>query len=524
MRTRKISQLEETTSNVSIQDQVTLINSSPLNNYRVTVNDFSETLASTLWVQNELDGGFSVSVPGDNIDADLGAEVQTEIISDGQWGSTYWKDYVFGDGTKDRMVTNWQQWGTNNEEFFWEVEGPNTFDCMEMRDVITSEGVYTGAAQKWQQAVMRLVGTPNTYDEIASTWSTGSYGALGNGDARVGKPFTVTSTWSTAFNNVIGNTFQHKEMDGVACIWATSANRKHYTKHEGTGFRLQQIHGRVTFQIGCGGRDSQYMGRVDGYLKLKHGRSANVDNQSNPGGAPLCYQDPFEHANNSTDVYQTMDPYDVAEDSAMWYQITVAYDGGPIGYYNYSTRSETESQLVENIRGSFKFYQTNLRTGKVEELEWHHLQVSNRWDCLGVIQGIGYSGDRSGNTFFGVHCDSNDNAFCFKSNWGGTWATNTALSQSDLQGDSNRLNGFAMDPIGWSTVNNKNATNTWAWIPSHHWNRTNTSVNKDNYYNETTDNDPSNQLIAKADMKNPGRHIEQLSYSHWANNYPADTP
>ena len=38
-----------------------------------------------------------------------------------------------------------------------------------------------------------------------------------------------------------------------------------------------------------------------------------------------------------------------------------------------------------------------------------------------------------------------------------------------------------MDPLGWATKNNRDATNTWVWSPSHHPNRTeDSSENKKN--------------------------------------------
>ena len=75
MRTRRISQLTETTSNVHADDQITLVNSSPLNNYRVSINALADIFSTSLWLRNELDGGFAGSVHVQNVDADLGAGV-----------------------------------------------------------------------------------------------------------------------------------------------------------------------------------------------------------------------------------------------------------------------------------------------------------------------------------------------------------------------------------------------------------------------------------------------------------------
>ena len=84
MRTRRISQLTETTSNIHIDDQVTLVNSSPLNNYRGTGNAMSELFSTSLWMRNELDGGFSHTVPVVNVDCNLGAgDLTGASLSDG---------------------------------------------------------------------------------------------------------------------------------------------------------------------------------------------------------------------------------------------------------------------------------------------------------------------------------------------------------------------------------------------------------------------------------------------------------
>ena len=276
------------------------------------------------------------------------------------------------------------------------MDGPHHEDILEMKTVILAEGTYTSHAA-WNQALIRLVGTPNTYNENTSTWSTGSYSALADGEARTGKPFTVTSTFSTNFTKI---TELDQAIEPNGTVWGISPY--HYGRSRGGGFRLQQFHGRLTFQIGHMSRNQGNYNRVDGYLKPIFGVSANTYlNSHTPSG---CYQDPREQGDITT-IYQTMNPYGVEEDVRMWYQITCVYNGGPVGYYKHSTRSETEAQLVQNIKDSFKFYQTNMRTGKVHEMEWHHVQMSNANDFLGVIQGIGYEGDREAETRFGAFCD-----------------------------------------------------------------------------------------------------------------------
>ena len=451
------------------------------------------------------------------------ANVVVELISDGQWGSTLWTDYVRNDGGKDRLVTNGTDaaspyWGENGEDHWWEMDGPHHEDILEMKTVILAEGTYTSHAA-WNQALIRLVGTPNTYNENTSTWSTGSYSALADGEARTGKPFTVTSTFSTNFTKI---THIDQTIEPNGTVWAMSP--KHYGNTRGGGFRLQQNYGRLTFQIGHMTRNQSNYNRVDGFLKPVLGVSANTKIWTNTPSN--VYQDSFENAeDNSTTTYQTMNPYDVTEDVRMWYQITCVYNGGPVGYYKTSTLSETEAELVQNIKDSFKFYQTNLRTGKVHEIDWHHIQMTNRDDYLGFIQGVGYEGDREADTRFGAFCDGAANAYVFEGNWAGTWVTNQALGWNDIQGNVNRINGFAMDPLGWATLRNKDATNTWIWSPSHHPDRLeDTSENKkDPYPNITSGAADSNYLKAQASMDDPDYFRTQADNSYWANNYPLDT-
>ncbi len=514
-------------SNVTIS--MTSTNTANVSADRRYVYDIEFTQSDTSTVERLAEGIVTISPYAG--DREFPAIV-TESISDGQWGSTLWTDYVRNDGGKDRLVTNGTDaapnpyWGENGEEHFWEMEGPHHEDIEEMWDVVKAEGTYTGHTA-WWHALLRLVQYPNTYNSTTETWSTGSYSALADGEARTGKPFTITSTFSTNFTKI---THEDQRVEPNGTVWAMSP--KHYGNTRGGGFRLQQFQGRLHFQIGHMGRNQSNYNSVEGFLKPVLGVSANTKIYTNTPSN--VYQDPFENAHDSsTTIYQTMNPYDVEKDVRMWYQITCVYNGGPVGYYKYSSNPASEGRLVQNIKDSFKFYQTNLRTGKVHEIDWHHLQMTNRDDYLGFIQGVGYEGDREADTRFGAHCDGAQNAYVFAGNWAGTWVSNTAISQSDLQGDDSetkasqpfRVNGFAMDPLGWATKNNKDATNTWIWSPSHHPDRLeDTSENKkDPYPNITSGAADSNYLKATASMDDEDYFRTQADNSYWANNYPLDT-
>jgi len=509
-------------SNVTIS--MTATNTANVSEDRRYVYDVEYTQSDATTVEKIVEGIVTISPHAG--DRDFPAII-TESISDGQWGSTLWTDYVRNDGSKDRLVANGTDaaspyWGENGEDHFWEMEGPHHDEIQEMKSVVQAEGTITNSHLAWNAALIRLVGTPNTYNTNTSTWSTGSYSALADGEARTGKPFTITSTFSSPFNP---SDDEDISIDPIGTVWAMSPY--HYTRTRGCGWRLQQIHGRLTFQIGHFNRNQTYYNRVDGFLKPIFGVSANTKiYTNNPNNV---YQDPFEYRGSGdkgfTTIYQTMNPYDVEEDVKMWYQITCVYNGGPVGYYKTSTLSEHEDKLVQNIKDSFKFYQTNLRTGKVHEIDWHHLQMSNRNDFLGFIQGVGYEGDREADTRFGAHCDGAQNAYVFAGNWAGTWVTNQALGWNDIQGNVNRINGFAMDPLGWATLRNKDATNSWIWSPSHHPDRLeDTSENKkDPYPNITSGAADSNYLKATASMDDEDYFQTQADNSYWANNYPLDT-
>jgi len=505
-------------SNVTLS--MTATNTANVSAERQYVYDVEYTQSDTSTVERLAEGVVTVSPhAGDREFPDI----ITESISDGQWGSTLWTDYVRNDGAKDRLVTNGTDaaspyWGENNEEHFWEMEGPHHEDIELMKSVVQAEGIITNSHLAWNEALMRLVEYPNTHNSDTDTWSTGSYSALADGEARTGKPFTITSTFSTNFTKI---THEDQRVEPNGTVWAMSP--KHYGNVRGGGFRLQQFQGRLHFQIGHMGRNQSNYNSVEGFLKPVLGVSANTKIYTNTPSN--VYQDSFENANNSTTIYQTMNPYDVTEDVRMWYQITCVYNGGPVGYYKTSTLSETEAELVQNIKDSFKFYQTNLRTGKVHEIDWHHIQMTNRDDYLGFIQGVGYEGDREADTRFGAHCDGAQNAYVFAGNWAGTWVTNQALGWNDIQGNVNRINGFAMDPLGWATLRNKDATNTWIWSPSHHPDRLeDTSENKkDPYPNITSGAADSNYLKATASMDDEDYFQTQADNSYWANNYPLDT-
>ena len=379
-------------SNVTIS--MTATNTANISEDRRYVYDVEFTQSDTTTVEKIVEGVVTISPHAgdrdfpDIITESIAGNTAVSGTPSGQWGNTYWTDFLRNDGNRDRLV-NWKgggsnpEWGDSGEDRWWQMEGPHHDDLDEMKVVVVAEGTYS-SHEAWDQALMRLVEYPNTYNSDTDTWSTGSYAALSDGEARSGDPFTVCSVFSSPFNPTDNTSY---DQDAQGTVWAAAPY--HSSRSRGGGWRLQQIHGRLKFQIGHWNRNQDNYNRVDGYLKIAFGRSANTDIQTNtPSG---CYQEPFtDPGGTSTTVYQTMNPNEVDGDTHMWYQITCVYNGGPVGYWKPSTRSDTEEKLIQNIKDSFKFYQTNLLTGKVQEIEWHHIQASNKNDYLGFIQGVGY--------------------------------------------------------------------------------------------------------------------------------------
>jgi len=259
-------------SNVTIS--MTATNTANVSTDRRYVYDIEFTQSDTSTVERLAEGIVTISPhAGDREFPDI----ITESISDGQWGSTLWTDYVRNDGGKDRMVSNGTDaaspyWGENGEDHFWEMEGPHHDDIQEMKSVVQAEGTITNSHLAWNEALMRLVEYPNTHNSDTDTWSTGSYSALADGEARTGKPFTITSTFSTNFTKI---TELDQTIEPNGTVWGISPY--HYGRSRGGGFRLQQNHGRLTFQIGHMTRNSGNYNRVDGYLKPIFGVSANTN-------------------------------------------------------------------------------------------------------------------------------------------------------------------------------------------------------------------------------------------------------
>ena len=169
-------------SNVTIS--MTATNTANVSEDRRYVYDVEFTQSDTTTVETIVEGVVTISPhAGDREFPDI----ITESISDGQWGSTYWTDYVRNDGTKDRLVTwkggpaNDYEWGDSDEERWYEMEGPHHQDIEEMKSVVQAEGVITNSHLAWNEALMRLVEYPNTYNSNTETWSTGSYSALADG-------------------------------------------------------------------------------------------------------------------------------------------------------------------------------------------------------------------------------------------------------------------------------------------------------------------------------------------------------
>ena len=205
-------------SNVTIS--MTATDTANISEDRRYVYDIEFTQSDTTTVEKIVEGVVTISPhAGDREFPDI----ITESISDGQWGNTKWTDFVRNDGAKDRLVVykgggTDLEWGDSGEDRWWQMEGPHHEDIEEMKAVIVAEGTYS-SHEAWDQALMRLVEYPNTYNSNTETWSTGSYAALSDGEARSGDPFTVCSVFSSPFNP---DTDEDYDPDNHGTVWAAA--------------------------------------------------------------------------------------------------------------------------------------------------------------------------------------------------------------------------------------------------------------------------------------------------------------
>ena len=44
-----------------------------------------------------------------------------------------------------------------------------------------------------------------------------------------------------------------------------------------------------------------------------------------------------------------------------WYQMTITYDGSPVGYVGSGNTGMTQSEMLTTIRNGWKFYFTNMK-------------------------------------------------------------------------------------------------------------------------------------------------------------------
>ena len=547
MRTRRISQLQETTANVHADDQITLVNSSPLNNYRVTVNAMSELFSSSLWMRNELDGGFSHTVPVTNVDADLGAgDLTGESLHDGDWGATDYDFILRTDGTKDRAMSESIQqsatvtWGDNGEPEWWKVEGPNAIDVSHMRIEIGSNSTWTSGAttagEKNREAFRRLLAAPNTYNESTTTWSTASYVRSQN-QAISGNPFTFCMFWGqpTLADFSPGQHIRNYEM-----LWAAGA--RNHSNISSPGWRLGKFNESLFFHCGGGSMSENDYPVARGYLDIAYGRSANTVTRTGGNNAFIHQVAHTDAGGTSTTHNQMMDPLNVDGDIYMYYHITVVYNGGPIGYHDMTDFSDSAQEtMASNIKNSFKFYQTNLRNGYVTEIPWvmcsfHRLfgDATNNVasdvpggntesaNSFGMYSGIGDNRHQvSDETRWSIMADL-ENHSCYKGSWVASHWTTSALTQEQLQGNSNYLGGFALDPTTYATVNGLNHTNTGIYNPSYHPNKLD-SVTLHNYQNQASGASTSAELTKHNHMGEPSHQKTITDFTEFTNGYPGDS-
>ena len=416
-----------------------------------------------------------------------------ETLADCAWGQTTWDTYLEWDGARDRMEidSNYQQ----SSSQWWKHEGPESDSIQERsKEIRIAMGNSRGSQSRLYNhlAIAELWANPEYHANPANggTWQTASWSQqTGAYEHKWGGEWTV----STLMSNHTG-----AKWDGYGFLWSTGY--ENHTNRETSGVMLYEEDGLVHFQLGGGSNHRDYTSMfIHGFLDVPLNPSQNTY-ITNTNPASNLYN---ESEGQFCEVHTMGNPYGFSgqpADQEAWYQITVVYNGGPVGYLNTHLNGLTEDEMCENIKGSFKFYQTNMASGEIVEMEFKNFTTSTNDNTFGYLQGdthIHQAHPSSHYSEFGIGCgNGGDNAWCIKGKWGGTQWIEEALSKEELQGDELRRGGFCLDPIGFKrnralSSSTCDQTNAAFYSPSYNDNKLLPTTDYSHEYNLFADNNPT---------------------------------
>lgn len=456
---------------------------------------------------------------------------ERETFADCNWGRTTWDAYLNLDGQTDRISVSGaldstadDTYGDNGEVQFWRFDGPDNISIQEKSKELRLAAGASGQNRFWNhKALIALWDNPQYWD--GTQFQPGTYNYSGpstpshDGYAHTLSPFTVTTTIRLHDNGF---------WSAYRTFW--SWGRFNHNHREAAGARLFSMNGLVHFFLGGG---SQYRDNTTFHLSFVPDvpGNGNVFSLNTTSGSEIL----TDIGGTGSQIRMLENPnhsvYGSPDQAIKWYQMTVTYDGSPVGYVGSGNTGLSQSEMMTTIRNGWKFYFTNMASGEVEEADFV-LTTFDRDGILGFVGGDTYqeqslTHEARRNTFGWCSNRGGENNYVFDGKWAEGHFIDEGLSKEELQGDENRRNGFALDPIGFQRErqlqgNPVDETNAGFWSFSYHAQKDDTSstgtANNLNNIFATTPQD-SDLVLFRGDA-HLATHREMIpDCNQWSANY-----
>ena len=299
---------------------------------------------------------------------------EKETLDDCMWGSTMWDAYLILDGHRDRIqvsgaldATADETYGDNNEVQFWRFDGPDAVSVQQKSKELRLAAGASGQNRFWNhKAQLALWDNPQYWDASTSSFVNTTYNYAGPGIPsedgyahKLASPFTVTTTVRL---------FDNEDWENNRTFW--SWGRYNHNNREGAGARLFQFSGLIHFFLGGG---AHYRDHTTNHLsfipsvpeEISEGRGV-MHTASNTENAIFKsmgsrFNRMLENPNSGA--------WGTPQDRIKWYQLTVVYDGGPVGYVGSGNTGMTDEEMLSTINDQWHFYFTNMQSGKVVEAD-----------------------------------------------------------------------------------------------------------------------------------------------------------
>ena len=462
---------------------------------------------------------------------------EKETLDDCMWGSTMWDAYLILDGSRDRIqvsgaldATTDESYGDNNEVQFWRFDGPDAVSVQQKSKELRIAAGVGGQNRFWNhKAQLALWDNPQYWDASTSSFVNTTYNYAGPGIPsedgyahKLASPFTVTTTVRL---------FDNEDWENNRTFW--SWGRYNHNNREGAGARLFQFSGLIHFFLGGG---AHYRDHTTNHLsfipsvpeEISEGRGV-MHTASNTENAIFKsmgsrFNRMLENPNSGA--------WGTPQDRIKWYQLTVVYDGGPVGYVGSGNTGMTDEEMLSTINDQWHFYFTNMQSGKVVEADNVLLNTFHKDGIFGFVGGDTHqeiTGLRR-NMFGWASNQGGENNNVFKGQWAEGHFIDEALSIEQLQGDQDRRNGWCLDPIGFKKTralasNPVNEANAGFWSFSYHAQKADTSTTgtANNLNNIFADSPQDSDLVLfRGDAHIYDHRAMMADCRDWSFGYPED--